>query len=40
MNPMKFGMQDLNETVEKYISLIKALSEGNQTNYPIEAVEN
>ena len=37
---MKFGMQDLKETVGKYISLIKALTQGNQSNYSIEAEAN
>ena len=40
MHPMKFGMQDLKETVEKTISLIKALTQGNQFNYSIEAEAN
>ena len=37
---MKFGRQDLKETVGKYISLIKALTQGNQSNYSIEAEAN
>ena len=40
MHPIEFGMQDLKETVEKYISFIKALTEGNQSNYSIEAEAN
>ena len=39
-HPMKFGMQKLKETVGKYISLIKALTQGNQSNYSIEAEAN
>ena len=37
---MKFCMQDLKETVKKYISSIKALAEGNQSSYWMKAEEN